>query len=99
VASGEGAATRMRHCIRRYRVFLQRVAAGEVRLVHVPDPVNHSDYLTKLVGSKKAASCDRYATNSRNEVPLDGDSEGSRQREAFASEWAACRWGPTGLCT
>ena len=52
---------------------LQRVAAGEVRLVHVPDLVNHSDYLTKLVGSKKTASCDRYATNSRNEVPLDGE--------------------------
>ena len=49
------------------------MAAGEVRLVHVPDLVNHSDYLTKLVGSKKTASCDRYATNSRNEVPLDGE--------------------------
>ena len=40
LSSGEGAPGRMRHCIRRFKVFVQRIEAGECKLEHVPDAKN-----------------------------------------------------------
>lgn len=77
LSSGEGAPTRMKHAIRRFKVFVQRVQAGECRLIHVPDEFNASDYLTKMVNSNKVEGCDRYATGCGNkrerEVPIGSD--------------------------
>ena len=58
VASRTGTSRRSKHLLRRYYVLMQRIADGEVRLVHVPDEENPSDFLTKWVS---AASL-RYAT-------------------------------------
>ena len=44
LSSGEGTPTRMRHAIRRFNVFKQRVEYGEVTLRHVRDAANASDY-------------------------------------------------------
>ena len=74
LSSGDGAASRMRHAIRRFAVFKQRVAAGDCALRHVPDASNAADYLTKFVSGKKAAECDRYCTGAgvgrAREVPV-----------------------------
>jgi len=76
LSSGEGAPTRMRHAIRRFKVFVQRVASGECVLVHTPDSVNGADFLTKFVGKEKFKASRRYATGAgeRGErvVPLKG---------------------------
>ena len=53
LSSGEGAPSRMRHAIRRFSVFVQRVQRGECLLRHVPDPGNASDFLTKFVDKQK----------------------------------------------
>ena len=62
LSSGEGAPTRMKHCIRRFKVFVQRVASGECTLIHVPDTQNPADYLTKFVDEKKYRASDEWAT-------------------------------------
>ena len=41
---------------------MQRIADGEVRLVHVPDDENPSDFLTKWVPAAKLRASLRYAT-------------------------------------
>ena len=62
LSSGEGAPTRMRHAIRRFKVFTQRVATGACVLIHTPDNVNAADFLTKYVGKDKYKASRRYAT-------------------------------------
>ena len=42
--------------------LMQRIAEGEVRLVHVPDDENPSDFLTKWVPAAKLRASLRYAT-------------------------------------
>ena len=42
--AGAGSPTRMRHAIRRFAIFKQRVEYGEVTLRHVRDAMNASDY-------------------------------------------------------
>ena len=39
----------------------ERIAAGEVRVVYVPDPENPADYLSKFVDAKKLARSVDYA--------------------------------------
>ena len=70
LSSGEGTPTRMRHAIRRFNVFKQRVEYGEVTLRHVRDAANASDYLTKFVDAKKTKFCDDYATNRSRAVKI-----------------------------
>ena len=59
----------MRHAIRRFNVFKQRVEYGEVTLRHVRDAMNASD-LTKFVDAKKTKFCDDYATNRSRAVKI-----------------------------
>ena len=53
IASGRALPTRLRHCLRRYLSFLQRVDAGECEIGHVRDAENPSDFMTKFVPSAK----------------------------------------------
>ena len=62
VASRTGTSRRSKHLLRRYYVLMQRIADGEVRLVHVPDDENPSDFLTKWVPAAKLRASLRYAT-------------------------------------
>ena len=68
VASGIGNASRMRHCLRRYNVLMQRVQRKQVQVGFVPDPMNPSDYLTKFIDKRKVDASDDYATNRKNAV-------------------------------
>ena len=68
IASGRALPSRSRHCLRRYSTFLQRVALGETRVGHVPDPENPSDWLTKFVSKDKQDMSMRFATNYHNRV-------------------------------
>ena len=76
LSSGEGAPSRMRHCIRRFKVFAQRVAAGECILRHVPDAGNAADFLTKFVDKAKMKASQRWVSGA--------GSDGSR---AVAHRW------------
>ena len=68
IAAGESAPTRMRHAMRRYHSFLQRVQAGSARIGKVADAENPSDFLTKWVGKAKFDMSIEYAKNRRNRV-------------------------------
>ena len=65
IASGRSLPTRLRHCLRRYMTFLQRVRAGECEIGHVRDEANPTDFMTKRA---KFESSLEYATNSKNAV-------------------------------
>ena len=84
LSSGEGAPSRMRHAIRRFKVFAQRVERGECALRHVPDPGNASDFMTKFVDKKKYKASKRWAMGAGSDgsraVPNSGD--GARGRWA-----------------
>ena len=69
VASGEGAATRMRHCLRRYLSTLQRVERGVAVIGHVAGDDMPADYLTKLVDKNKLNRSEEWLCNHRNAVP------------------------------
>ena len=77
VASGSGSSTRLKHCMRRYHAFLQRVRRGEVEVGHVPDVENPSDFLTKWVGKDKFKRSLAFATNAANRV-VGGSDVGKR---------------------
>ena len=68
LASGRAIPARSKHCLRRYLTFLQRVAAGEAVVGHVPDPANPTDWFTKWVPAAKAEMSLNYATNRLNRV-------------------------------
>ena len=65
----------------RFKVFVQRVAAGECQLDYVPDAGNGADFLTKFLQGKKFENSVRFATgagyNGRRAVPM-------------RSEWGDC---------
>ena len=67
IASGRSLPTRLRHCLRRYMTFLQRVRAGECEIGHVRDEANPTDFMTKFVPRAKFESSLEYATNSNVE--------------------------------
>ncbi|KAL1518486.1 hypothetical protein AB1Y20_002777 [Prymnesium parvum] len=62
VAMRQGASNRSKHLLRRYWVLMQRVQAGEVRVVHVRDEANPADFLTKWVPAKKLRTSIAYVT-------------------------------------
>lgn len=62
VAMRQGAASRSKHLLRRYHVLIQRVRAGEVRVVHVRDEANPADFLTKWVSAKKLRASVAYVS-------------------------------------
>ena len=66
VGSGRATPSRLRHCLRRYRTFLERVQREEVELGHVPDKENPSDFLSKWVSAQKLAQSLEFALNLRN---------------------------------
>ena len=68
IASGRALPTRLRHCLRRYLSFLQRVDAGECEIGHVRDAENPSDFMTKFVPTAKFEASNEYATNAKNAV-------------------------------
>ena len=61
VAENVGSANHCRHFLTRYDILKERIAAGEVRVVYVPDPENPSDYLSKFVDVTKMARSVDYA--------------------------------------
>ncbi len=65
MAENVGSANHCRHFLTRYDILKERIAAGEVRVVYVPDPENPSDYLSKFVDAKKMAHSVDYAAGQR----------------------------------
>jgi hypothetical protein len=63
VGSLAGCPSRSRHYFRRYHVLLQRVAAGEVVLRHVPSAHMAADFLTKWLPKTKVDASLRYVCN------------------------------------
>ena len=63
VASGAASPSRSLHFLRRYFVLRQRIASGEVRLIHVPDESQPADFLTKFLRAPKLKVSLRYATD------------------------------------
>ena len=61
VAENVGSANHCRHFLTRYDILKERIAAGELRVVHVPDPENPSDYLSKFVDTTKMTTSAAYA--------------------------------------
>ena len=68
LASGRSLPTRLRHCLRRYQTFVQRVRAGECEIGHVRDESNPTDFMTKFVPKAKFEASHEYATNAKNAV-------------------------------
>jgi hypothetical protein len=66
VGSGHALPSRLRHCLRRYRTFTERVERGEMVLGYVPDPENPSDFLTKWTTVDKNDRSVAYCMNARN---------------------------------
>jgi hypothetical protein len=66
VGSGHALPSRMRHCLRRYRTFTERVARREVVLGFVPDPENPSDFMSKWTSVDKLDRSVAFAMNKRN---------------------------------
>ena len=62
VANNIKSATRLKHALRRFGVLQQRVAAGSVKLEHVPDKDNMADFLTKWTPRAKYERSVRYAS-------------------------------------
>jgi hypothetical protein len=65
VAMRRGGAARARHLLRRYIVLMQRIQDGECRIVHIPDPENPADFLTKFVPADKFRRSLRYVTGAQ----------------------------------
>ena len=61
-----GNAARVRHALRRWFTFQQRVARKEATLIHVPDTENAVDFLGKFVSKEKYTRSVEYLTNARN---------------------------------
>ena len=62
VANNIKSATRLKHALRRYAVLQQRVAAGQVRIEHIKDADNMSDFLTKWTPRAKYERSVRYTS-------------------------------------
>ena len=63
-AAGESSVQRLRHALRRSAIVTQRVRAGEISLVHVPDAANVVDMFTKWVSAAKVENSLAYLTGS-----------------------------------
>jgi hypothetical protein len=62
VANNIKSATRLKHALRRYAVLQQRVAEGQVKLDHIKDSDNMSDFLTKWTPRAKYERSVRYTS-------------------------------------
>ena len=71
IASGASLPSRARHCLRRYKVFIDRVRRGEATIGHVRDSENPSDFLTKWVSPEKVRMSVEFATNLKSCVSPD----------------------------
>ena len=67
-AMRRGGSNRCRHLLRRYFVLRQRIAAGECRVVHVPDAENPSDFLTKWLPAAKLRRSLAYVCGTKNKL-------------------------------
>ena len=56
------ASSRSKYFLIRQTILHERIANGEVRTIHIPDPDNPSDYLTKALPLPKTEMSDHYAT-------------------------------------
>ncbi|KAL1499518.1 hypothetical protein AB1Y20_011721 [Prymnesium parvum] len=54
--------SRSKHLLRRYFVLMQRIQAGEIKVVHVKDVANPADFLTKWVPAKKLRASVAYVS-------------------------------------
>ena len=72
VAKHVGSSTNSRHFLIRYECLHQRINDGQVTVLHVRDPDNPSDFLTKLglSLSKIAASCSYASGRAPGEADL-----------------------------
>jgi hypothetical protein len=76
VGSGHALPSRLRHCLRRYRTFTERVERREVMLGFVPDPENPSDFLTKWSTGEKVERSLAFCMNTRNSPKHPRDDRG-----------------------
>jgi hypothetical protein len=65
VADRASAAARTRHLLIRYACLHKYVQSGDIRVLHISDTNNPSDYLTKFVPAKKYNDSIYYLTNKR----------------------------------
>lgn len=63
IATGVGCPSRSLHFYRRYNVLRQRIAAGEVHMLYVPDAEQPADFLTKWLKKEKLERSIAYAIN------------------------------------
>ena len=92
VSQNAQSATRSRYFLIRSACLHQRIADGEVSVVHVPDPENPSDYLTKFIGAEKTASSIAYSIGMRRRLERadvdagDGVRKGAAPYDAAAAD-------------
>ena len=65
IAARVGSATTSRHFLRRYVTLRQRIDTQEIKVRHIPESQNPSDFLTKWVSGKKLRESLEFGTNSR----------------------------------
>ena len=69
VCRRQGAAGRVKHVLRRWASIRQRVSAGRVHLVHIPDPQMPTDFLAKWTTRAKVNASLAYLTGAERRVP------------------------------
>jgi len=66
---------RTKHILRRWKLVQERIAEGDVVLVHVPDAGMPADFLTKWLPRKKLEASLARASNFVNALPAAGPTE------------------------
>ena len=62
VTTNAQASSRSKYFLIRQTILHERIANGDIKTIHIPDPDNPSDYLTKTVPEPKTLASDKYAT-------------------------------------
>ena len=62
VTTNAQASSRSKYFLIRQTILHERIANGDIKTIHIPDPDNPSDYLTKTVPETKTLASDKYAT-------------------------------------
>ena len=68
IARRQGAASRLKHALRRWEILMERVEHKKIKLVHVGDAEMPADFLTKWVPAKKLEKSLDYVTNRKNRL-------------------------------
>ena len=68
VATRHASASRSRHALRRWRTLTQRIAEGDLKMIHIDGAIMPADFLTKKVEQKKVDRSVAFATNVQNVV-------------------------------